>query len=469
LNLNKILSFSIGPIASAAVGLITVPIIAWLFSPEDIGRLSMLQVVVSFSLLLFSLGLDQAYVREYHEVIDKPALLKAVFLPGWLMLLAALITLALYPLSVSQLLFGIDSILLTGFLVSAVLLSFLSRFMSLILRMQERGLAYSMSQLLPKILFLGVVLSYVLFDVKAVFENLMMANTFSLFAVFLVFVWNTRKELSSALVSSIDKTKQNYMIRYAMPLIGSGVAFWGLTAMDKFFLRGLSTFHELGVYSVALSFASVALVFQAIFSVVWVPVVYKWAAEGEDPNKIKKVIAYVSLAVTLIWSVAGMFSWAVAWILPHQYEKVQYILLVTMAYPLLYTLSEATGVGIGIKRKTQYSLLAAIFALIVNMIGNYFLIPVYGAAGAAIASALAFLLFFVVKTEASARLWVTFPRFKMYGIILLLVSLSISLNLIKIPFSMILGGYFAILLIGLLLYKQQAFEGCELLVRKYKK
>ena len=54
---NKILSYAVGPIGSAAIGFITLPIITWFYSVEDIGRISMLQVVASFSVLLFCLGL----------------------------------------------------------------------------------------------------------------------------------------------------------------------------------------------------------------------------------------------------------------------------------------------------------------------------------------------------------------------------------------------------------------------------
>ncbi|MBD3768391.1 MAG: oligosaccharide flippase family protein, partial [Gammaproteobacteria bacterium] len=414
MNARKVLAFSVGPIGAAALGVITLPIVAWLFSPEDIGRLTMLNVTVSFALLLFSLGLDQAYVREFHEVQDKPGLLKAVFIPGFVILLLVLAGLAFSPWSPSLLLFGIDSLFLTILLYAAILLSFGSRFLSLILRMQERGLAFSMSQLLPKLLFLVVVLGYVWLGAEAVFDNLIMANFLSLLAVFIVYAWNTRKDWLPAFSASIDKAKQSQMIRYAIPLIGSGVAFWGLTTMDKVFLRSLSSFEELGIYSIAVSFAGAALVFQAIFSTVWAPVVYKWAAEGVDPQKIKNVIDYVTLAVVVIWSLAGMFSWVVPYILPPEYNNVQYILLAAMAYPLLYTLSEATGVGIGIKRKTMFSLLAAIVALVFNAIGNWLLIPIYGAAGAAMASAVAFFIFFAIRTEASSKLWESFERWRMY-------------------------------------------------------
>lgn len=58
---------------------------------------------------------------------------------------------------------------------------------------------------------------------------------------------------------------------------------------------------------------------------------------------------------------------------------MKYLILCLIAYPLLYTLSEATGVGISVTRKTVYSLYAPLIALGVNV--SLILIPVYGASG----------------------------------------------------------------------------------------
>ncbi|HGF7196553.1 TPA: oligosaccharide flippase family protein, partial [Vibrio cholerae] len=82
----KIASFAIGPIGGALLGFITLPIITWFFTQEDVGRLSMLTIAVSFSTLLFPLGLDQAYVREFHESGNKPKLFKTVVMPGLIFL-----------------------------------------------------------------------------------------------------------------------------------------------------------------------------------------------------------------------------------------------------------------------------------------------------------------------------------------------------------------------------------------------
>jgi O-antigen/teichoic acid export membrane protein len=77
-------------------------------------------------------------------------------------------------------------------------------------------------------------------------------------------------------------------------------------------------------------------------------------------------------------------------------------------------LSEATVVGVGITRKSIYAMLASIIAFIVNAVLNYLLIPSYGASGAALATMIAFFVFFIIRTEASSYLWKSLPRAKIY-------------------------------------------------------
>ncbi|MNR06050.1 hypothetical protein D3C85_1221080 [compost metagenome] len=216
------------------------------------------------------------------------------------------------------------------------------------------------------------------------------------------------------------------MLRFGAPLILGGVAFWGMTAMDKVFLRSLSTFEELGVYSVATSFAAAAIIFQSVFSIVWAPTVYKWSAEGVNSDKIDLVTDYVLFAVVVLFCIAGVFSWIITYVLPPSYERVQYILLSCMAYPLFYTLSETTVVGLGVARKSSYVMLAALIGCATGVTGSYFLIPLYGASGAAVSSAIAFWIFFFCRTEFSSLIWRPLPRFRLYLQTLACLSLSIG-------------------------------------------
>lgn len=447
MNAKKIASFAVGPIGSAALGFITLPIITWFYSAEDIGRIAMLQVATSFCLLLFSLGLDQAYVREYHEAERKPALLKASLLPGLLLITLALVLCMVNPDFISKALFSVESTLISILIASCILAAFVSRFLSLILRMQERGMAFSMSQLLPKVLFLSVIGVYILLSFDFDLLHLVIAHAISIIAVTLVYGWNTRREWTLALRQKIDRDKFMALLQFGFPLIFGGVAFWGMTAMDKLFLRHYSTFEELGVFSVAASFGAVAIILQSVFSTVWAPVVYKWVAEGVNEEKLNEVTEYVLAAVVVIFALAGLFSWVITYILPEKYNEVQYILVACMAYPLFYTLSETTVVGIGIARKSAYSMAASVIAVLVSIIGNYFLVPIHGAAGAAVSTAIAFWVFFFLRTEFSCIVWRKIPRLRLYIFTLICLALIIgfTFNGKEFPMLFIVGWLGALL------------------------
>lgn len=110
------------------MSLITLPIITWLFSQEDIGKVAMLQVAISLAILLFSLGLDQAYVREFHEENNKSGLLKHSIFPGLIMLMLSLIGLLFINVPIAGFLFDYTDWLLSFLVYISLLSAFILRF-----------------------------------------------------------------------------------------------------------------------------------------------------------------------------------------------------------------------------------------------------------------------------------------------------------------------------------------------------
>ncbi len=410
----QIAAFSVGPIGGAILSLISLPLITWFFSQEDVGRMAMLQVTLSFSVLLFSLGLDQSYVREFHEVENKPALLKRAVLPGLVLLLIMLLVLLAFGELLASWLFQVPEWRLSVLVALALVAHFISRFLSLVLRMNEKGLAYSMSQLLPKLLLLVIIGIYVVVGVDKDLTSLVCANTAAITFVCVIYVWNTRAEWLAGIRANLDLSQLKRMLRFGLPLILGGLAFWGLTAIDKIFLRTFGSFDELGLYSVAVSFAGAASILQSVFSTVWAPTVYKWASAGRGLDNVQKVSRYILALVVLGFALAGLLSWLVALFLPPDYAAVQWIVVSCIGYPLLYTLSETTVVGIGISRRSSFAMLAAIIAFAVNLAGNWWLIPRFGAPGAAVSTCFAFWVFFILRTEFAIYLWEPIPRAMLY-------------------------------------------------------
>jgi len=464
----KIAAFALGPVAGAALGFITLPLVTWFFSQEDVGRMAMLQVAISFCTLLFTLGLDQAYVREFHETTSQPALFKTVFLPGFLLLSIVITVLLISGNTISLYLFEIDSRLLSILVAVAILASFSSRFLSLILRMKEQGLAYSMSQVLPKLFLILIIGGYVLFAANKSILNLVLANVAAILFVCIIYAWNTREEWLIGLKEKVDYQYLKELLKFGIPLIFGGLAFWGLTATDKVLLKELSDFEQLGLYSVAVSFAAAATIFQSIFSTVWAPTVYKWAAANEGLDKIYKVNRYVLLVVIILFCLAGLFSWVVTFILPDNYNAVQWILISCLGFPLLYTLSETTVVGLGITRRSGLSMLAALLAFLINLFGNWWLIPTWGAIGAAVSTCVSFWFFFFFRTEFAIYAWRPIPRLCLYAYTVLIVVGAVISSMYGESHSLEVMVFWLLVLVSVLfVFRDELSEARNWVVTKY--
>ena len=187
-----------------------------------------------------------------------------------------------------------------------------------------------------------------------------------------------------------------------------------MTSADKAFLRYLSTYNELGLYSVTVAIAGAAAVLQQMFSTVWTPTLYKATAQGNESALVTTANQHVLAAVAAIFPALGCSSWLLSYLFPSDYFNIRYIVLCCFAQPLFYAISETTVAGINLKRRSFLSVLATLAALGINVGGNMILIPRYGAAGAAAATAISFWVFLVFRTEASARVWRSFPRRTLY-------------------------------------------------------
>lgn len=468
MNKKKILAYAIGPVGSGIFSVATLPIITWFYNVDDVGRISMLQVFTSFAILFFCLGLDQSYVRAYHDSDNKPLLLKHAMFPGVSICILSCLLIFIYkPDFISKILYNIESVYLSFLTFFCFIVALISRFLSLTLRMQERAIAFSMSQVLPKILLLLFVISTVVWAGSRDSKQLFTANALALFIACLIFAWNTRNDWIPAFAQKFDKIEFQTHLSYGFPLLIGGLASWGLNVSDRIFLRLFSSYTDLGVYSVAMSIASAATIFATIFNTIWAPLVFKWVSSSKiDLKKIDDILEYILVAIYFIVVVAGLFSWLLDFILPNQYLSVKYLIILCIIGPLFYTLSEVTGIGIAIAKKTRFSMYASIGAVLTSIVLNFFLVKKIGALGAAMSTAFSFWIFFVIKTEFSKLVWRKTIKLRGYLItfLILLISSIYSLLMMSIELQMAYWGMFLIL--GMFIFKREINSILNLIKRR---
>ena len=376
-------------------------------------------------MVIVSLDMQQAYVREYYEVEEKSQLLKFSFIPGLIILIIGILSLQFINFSISEYFIGEYSKLIDFYIISGIAFLFCINLLSHSLRMQGRGWAFSATQVIPKLgllFFLGFV---VLFFNKYNYKDLIATNVFALLVSVICFIFVLKDEIKKAYLAKYNKVVIKRMLLFSLPLLTGSLAYWALVSLDRLILNHFTNFKEVSIYVVATNLAAGIGVFVTVFSNLWHPIVYRWVNEGVDLKKIILINDLMVLAVCFLWTCVGVFSWIVIYFFPNQYDGVQYIVVACVAMPLLYMLSETTNIGIGISRRTGFAMLTSVVALAINIIVNYISVPIYGAKGAALASMTAFTFFLILRTEFSIYLWKSLPRLRMYVFILIYYLLTI--------------------------------------------
>jgi len=241
-----------------------------------------------------------------------------------------------------------------------------------------------------------------------------------IFYIFFDLLSNERSDRGKLKVNSYRS-----LLEYGTPLMLSSIAAWGVFALDKYFLRYLSDFHELGIYSMAISFAAVGSVITSMFTTIWIPSVFKWHSNGDNMSIVPKVYGAVQVVAILIWYLCLLFSDVFLYVLPAEYNFVAFVFPICILSPLLYGISEVSTVGINLKGKPKKNLYASIIALSVNIVGNFILVEKYGALGAAISTMISMYIFMVARNEFSRKLWLPLEWFRPYTVFFIIGFLSI--------------------------------------------
>ncbi len=424
----KFINFSIGPVIAAFVGFISVPITTWLINPEEYGKSSMFVVFQQLSVLILLAGFDQSFVREYHESKNKnQLLLNSYVIPFLNAIIVFLILLFCYkPLSLF--LFGeinFYSILILG---SSLIFITFYRFSSLIIRMEERALLFSITFIMQNIVNLMFVI--VLLYLNKKYTSLIIANLLSHIISSIIVLYLIRGYWKIK-IDIINYSLIKKLFLYGFPLVFASIFMWIMNAMDKISLRIWSNFYELGVYANASKLSSILLIVQQGFATFWTPIAYRWYTNNVPKEKYNIVTRILLFSLLLIFFIILKLKFLLYYILEQSYYPAIDIFPFLLVGPILYTIGETTALGISFKRKTIFVTLATLSGSILNIIINYLLVPKYGAFGAVIANSTAFIFLFWGRTIISNILWQSSSLFILLIHNLILIGMLIEFHYTK--------------------------------------
>lgn len=424
--IRQLRDFGIGPIIGMMISMLTVPVTTRLLSPEEYGKSSLFTLFQSLFLIIGLLGIDQGYVRFYNDKkIEKDKLLQnSLFLPFCFSVFLILVCILFFK-PISVFLFGSLEIGLMISFCFFIPILLLNRFFLLQIRMDLRGKLYSLLNVVSQIINFLILLLFLIFYQKS-FRSIVYATIVGMIVnTAVIFVFIDKSFIKSKI--SVSKELQKQLLKFSLPLVPATLLSWLLNSFDKIGLRTWSNFEELGLYAAAFKIVALLNVFQNIFSTTWVPIAYRWNDENVPKEKFEQVSTIVLSIMTCLFAFVVVFRDFIMLFLGNEYRNTSSIFVFLLFVPVLYTISETTSLGIGFSKKTIYSLFSSMFAVVFSLLGNYLLIPKYGAVGAAISNCSSYLVFFWVRTLFSRKLWFKFGVLKYIINQLLLVCFAINI------------------------------------------
>lgn len=444
---------SIGPIGSALLSFITLPILAATFQPAVVAEYSIFLTVSSLATTIVGYELYQSYVREYYEYRH----ILSTFVPSNFAPVLFIYTIFLFFVlffgdwfSANVNFYNIEhfSFLISSFVLCGLLIQIFSH----LVRMEGDSIQFSIGLVLPKLTFLLFVLMVVVgsanYGVELILLSLLLANALSV--LYYVFICKNFPSIKQNF--SFDSSICFKSLKFSTPLIFTSLIVILPTTLDKLFLAHYSSLEDVAVYTVVSSIAGGLTLLSVLASNIWHPWLYKIHGAGEfDIAHINSILTVLVFCIALLWSASWVISWTLLYFLPSHYSSAPFLLSAYIACPLLSLLSEFTVVGVALSRKTLFIFLAALGGCTVCLILYFFLIPAYLTEGAVLSLVIGSLVLFFVRTEASAQLLNGLCRSSIYSVVLIYFTLSCYILLTRPSFLVVVlcsfGSFFTVLYI----------------------
>ena len=204
---------------------------------------------------------------------------------------------------------------------------------------------------------------------------------------------------------SFDAKALRAMLLFSAPLVPAGLAVFMSLYINRFALMHFTTLEDVGRFGVGSRIAGMSALLILGIQAALTPLIYQHYREPGTPAQIAKLFDWF-LAVALMGCLfLALFAKELLMVLATRDYMDGAVLVVYLAPALLLSQMYVFAPGIAIHKKTHWQLWVTLFSASVSVAANWLLVPVWGIAGAAVATLLAALVFFAAWVSVSQRLY----------------------------------------------------------------
>ena len=301
----------------------------------------------------------------------------------------------------------------------------------LVLRSENRPIQFISLSLLNVGITMGLNLVLILkmgMGIKAVFLSNLIASGILLLVSLPIL--GKRFNLSSL---SVDRWKT--ILKFAMPFLPAGLFSMVMEVSDRYILKYLTDLSTVGIYNTGYKVGMLMMLVVTGFNMGWQPYFLQEGKSNYKDNVFSNIITYVCASLGFIWVLILIWSdklirfklFGYSFIGEEFYDALPLVPWIALGY-LFYGYYILQTPGIFLKDRPSIAAWTRLFGALINIGLNLFLIPIYGAWGAAISTCLSFFFMAVLMNVISNKLYpikIKWPKISMI-IIILLVSYALT-------------------------------------------
>ena len=400
---NKLLSntllISMGTFGSKILVFLMVRFYTGILSPSDYSTADLLTQTANLLFPIISLGITEGVFRfAMDKNIDK----RSVFSHGlYLIFLGSLLFLGIVPLLTFIKDFDGFIWLIVVYTVCSALHALCSQYIRAIGKTSLFALQGIINTCL--VIVLNIIFLRNPFSMGVTGYVLSVAIADALSSLFLF----VKEKLWRQITLKPQKNILAPMLKYSIPLIPTTVFWWITSVSDRYMINEIISSSMNGIYTVSYKLPTVLTLLSTMFMQAW-----QFSAVTESDDNDKEVADFYSAVwgsfqavMFLAGAVIIAFSKVATKILTDEsyYSAWKYVPVLSVAMVFTAFASFAGTVYV-VKKKSNISFITAFLGAAINIILNFLLIPTkLGAQGAAIATAVSYIICFVVRAVNSKK------------------------------------------------------------------
>jgi O-antigen/teichoic acid export membrane protein len=396
-------TYALANAAQRALVFLLLPLYTTVLSSAEYGRLGLLLTLQTGAVVVLTAGMDNGVIREYFQREGDPQAQRQFILTSWNFLIwsslgiAGLVAVVLIAFSPSSPVFhpaegalavGVAAVFVGATVVPLTVLRAEQRLKDYLILTAVAGISNTILALLfVVVLRLGV---------SGWLAASLIANGMTLAAGFIVVPWGR--------TTRPDQRGLRAALKLGLPLVPHAASGWSLQLADRIILASLVSVSSLGVYTLGANLSLPALVLLQGLNMGFLPSYARSHVNPEAVEDLRNSVTLQIILTLLIGCSLSLLGPPIVGLLASAYAGagvlVPWIVLGYVFLGLYFIPMNVISMVVG---RTSFVWVMTLTAALTNIGSIYLLVPSHGILGAAVASAIGYLVLLVLVSLYARR------------------------------------------------------------------